>query len=218
LDPCFAGEEVSYTNWFGDARGRSYLAMSYSPLRLASKEVEAALVISHDLTEHELAAEALREAQMKLAHVNRVTTMGQLTAAIAHEVNQPIAAAVTNAQAAVRWLAEEPPDLAEARRALDRIVRDGSRASEVISRTRNLVRKGAPQRDQVDVNETILEVVALTLREAERHGVALQTRLARDLPPVWGDRVQLQQVILNLLTNGIDALRGWDEGSWSARG
>jgi signal transduction histidine kinase len=149
---------------------------------------------------------------MKLAHVNRVTTMGQLSASIAHEVNQPVAAAVTNAQAALRWLGAHPPDLDEARCALDRIVRDGNRASEVISRIRSLVRKGAPRREHVDLNETILEVVALIRREAERYGVALQTRLAGGLPPVWGDRIQLQQVILNLLTNGIDALRGRDEG------
>jgi PAS domain S-box-containing protein len=212
LDRCLAGEEVSYTLWLGSAFGRRYLAISYSPLRMDSKAVEAALVIIHDLTEHELAAEALREAQMKLAHVNRVTTMGQLTASIAHEVNQPVAATVTNAQAALRWLAAQPPDLDEARRALDRIVRDGSRTGEVISRIRSLVRKAPPRTDQVDLNETILEVVALTRREAERHGIALQTRLARDLPPVWGDRIQLQQVILNLLTNGIDALGGLGEG------
>ena len=186
LDRCFAGEEESYTHWLGSAFGRRYLAVSYSPLRLDSKAVEAALVIVRDLTEHDLAAEALREAQMKLAHVNRVTTMGQLTASIAHEVNQPVAAAVTNAQAGLRWLAAHPPDLYEARGALDRIVRDGNRASEVIGRIRNLVRGGPPRRDQVDVNDTILEVVALTRPEAERHRVVLQTRTrARPAARLW---------------------------------
>ena len=119
LDRCFAGEEVSFADWFATPHGRKYRAISYSPLRPDLQRVEAALVIARDLTEHVLASEALREAQMQLAHVNRVTTMGQFTASIAHEVNQPIAAAVTNADAALRWLGCRPPDLQEVRQSLE---------------------------------------------------------------------------------------------------
>src|SRR5207302_8141252 len=130
LDRCFAGEEVGYAGWLPTSLGRRYSAVTYSPLRPESERVEAALVIIRDLTEHMLASEALREAQMELAHVNRVTTMGQLTASIAHEVTQPIASTVTNAQAALRWLDAGPSDLEETRQAIARIVNDGKRAGD----------------------------------------------------------------------------------------
>jgi PAS domain S-box-containing protein len=205
LDRCLAGEEVSYSGWFALPFGRRYLAVTYTPMRPDAERVEAALVISRDLTEHVLASEALREAQMELAHVNRVTTMGQLTASIAHEVNQPIAATLTNAEAALRWLGAQPADLEEVRQALGRIVKDGKRAGDIIGRIRAHIKKVPPQTDRLDINESILEVVALTRSELLRNGVSLQTQLA-DLPLIQGDRVQLQQVMLNLIINAVQAM------------
>jgi PAS domain S-box-containing protein len=214
---CFAGEEVSYAEWFNISFGRRYLAITYSPLRPASERVEAVLVISRDLTEHMLASEALREAQRELAHVNRVTTMGQLTASIAHEVNQPIAATVTNAQAALRWLDARPPNLEETRQAVARIVNDGIRAGDVIDRIRALIKKVPARTDRFDINDAIVDVVALTRSELSSHGVSLQTRFAQGLPLVQGDRVQLQQVILNLIVNAIEAMSGVSEGARELR-
>jgi PAS domain S-box-containing protein len=210
---CFAGEEVSYAEWFNIFLGRRYLAITYSPLRPTSERVEAVLVVSRDLTEHMLASEALREAQRELAHVNRVTTIGQLTASIAHEVNQPIAATVTNAQAALRWLGARPPELEETRQAVARIVNDGIRAGEVVDRIRTLVKKMPVRTDRFDINDAIVDVVDLTRSELSSHGVSLQSRFAQGLPLVQGDRVQLQQVILNLIVNAIEAMSGVSEGA-----
>ena len=177
-----------------------------------------------DLTERKRAeAEAheserrYREVQVELAHANRVTTMGQLTASIAHEVNQPIAAAVTNAQVALRWLGRRPPDLEEVREALDCIVRDGNRAGDVIARIRALIKKAPARKDSLDVNEAIREVIALTRGEAVKNGVSVQTQLASGLPSVQGDRVQLQQVLLNLIMNAIEAMSGVSEGARELR-
>jgi PAS domain S-box-containing protein len=153
-----------------------------------------------------------RKAQLELAHANRVATMGQLTAAIAHEVSQPITAAVTNAQAALRWMSAEPPDFGEVSEALAGIIKEGNRASEVIGRTRALIRKAPPRKDAVSINDAILEVVALTRTEAANNGVSVRTQLAEGLPPVQGDRVQLQQVMLNLILNAIEAMSGVGEG------
>src|SRR5258707_9203413 len=153
LDRCFAGEEVSYADWLTTPLGRRYSAVTYSPLRPESERVEAALVIIRDLTEHMLASEALREAQMELAHVNRVTAMGQLTASIAHEVNQPIAATVINAEAALRWLGAQPPDLKEVREALGLIVEDGTRAGSIIGGIRGLLKNGPPPPACPGINE-----------------------------------------------------------------
>src|SRR5271165_4013420 len=129
-----------------------------------------------------------REVQMELAHANRVATMGQLSASIAHEVNQPIAATVTNAQAAQRWLDRQPPDLEEVRQALGRIVNDGNRAGDVIGRIRDLIKKAPPRKDDLEINETILEVIALTRGEVVKNGVSVRTQLAEGLPFIQGDR------------------------------
>jgi C4-dicarboxylate-specific signal transduction histidine kinase len=151
--------------------------------------------------------EALRLAQSDLAHVNRVTTMGELTASLAHEVNQPIAAAVTDANTCLRWLNRDYPDLEEAREAASRVVKDATRAVEIISRTRLLFKKVNPQWESVDLNEIIREMVALMSGEPARYSISVRTELAADLPQVMGDRVQLQQVLMNLMMNSIDAMK-----------
>jgi C4-dicarboxylate-specific signal transduction histidine kinase len=160
--------------------------------------------------ERKHAEEALREAQSDLARASRVTTMGELTASLAHEVNQPIAAAVTSANGCIRWLSSDAPNLDKARAAAMRIVKDGTRASEIISRIRLLFQKGAPQQELVNVNEILREMILLLRGEATRYSVSLRTELAADLPPVMGDRVQLQQVMMNLIVNGIDAMKAED--------
>ncbi|MGA7863999.1 MAG: ATP-binding protein, partial [Stellaceae bacterium] len=162
-----------------------------------------------DVTERRRA----EEERQALAHANRITTMGQLTASIAHEVNQPIAAVVTNAQAALRWLNMQPSDPEEVRQALDRIVSNGRRAGDVIGRIRALVTKTPPRKDRLDINDTIREVVALTGSELHRNGTSLQTQLADRLPLVRGDRIELQQVMLNLVLNAIEAMSRSHEGS-----
>jgi PAS domain S-box-containing protein len=162
-----------------------------------------------DVTERRRA----EEDRQALAHANRITTMGQLTASIAHEVNQPIAAVVTNAQAGLRWLNMQPPDPEEVRHALCRIVRNGRRAGDVISRIRALVAKAPSRKDRLDINDTIREVIALTGSELRRSGTSLQTQLADGLPLVPGDRIQLQQVMVNLILNAVEAMSGADEGS-----
>jgi C4-dicarboxylate-specific signal transduction histidine kinase len=158
-----------------------------------------------------LASEALREAQTELAYVNRVTTMGQLAASIAHEINQPIAAIVTNAQAALRFVKREPLDLEEVCHAMDQVVLDGKRAGDVIDRIRALIKKVPPRQDAVEINELIREVLALARGELVKHAVSAQTQLSNDLPLIEGDRVQLQQVILNLVMNAVEAMSGTSE-------
>ncbi|MEA2848844.1 MAG: hypothetical protein QOG78_4125, partial [Rhodospirillaceae bacterium] len=172
-----------------------------------------------DLTERKRAeAEAreserrYREMQMEVAHANRVATMGQLTASIAHEVNQPIAGAATNAAAALRWLKARPPDLEEVRQALGRIVKDAHRAGDVIGRIRELIKKAPPRQDRVDMNEAIREVIELTRGEATKNGASVQAALGKGLPPIEGDRVQLQQVVLNLIVNAVQAVGAVAEG------
>jgi PAS domain S-box-containing protein len=165
-----------------------------------------------DLTERKEAEAALGEMQTQLAHANRVATMGQLTASIAHEVNQPIAATVTNAEAALRFLNARQPDLDEVRDALGCIVRDGERAGDVLGRIRALIKGAPPLKEHVQIDVAIREVIELTRSEAMKNGVLVQTELVEDLPPVQGDRVELQQVILNLILNAIEAMSGTNEG------
>jgi signal transduction histidine kinase len=151
--------------------------------------------------------------QAELAHFNRVATVGQLTASIAHEVNQPISAAVINAEAALRWLGAHPPNVDEVRQALTLIAADGKRAGDIISRIRALIKKAPPPKSRFGLNEAVLDVVALVRNEVLRHRVSLQTQLAGDLPQIEGDRIQLQQVILNLIVNAIEAMASLDEGA-----
>jgi PAS domain S-box-containing protein len=166
-----------------------------------------------DVTAARDAQEALHAAQAELAHVNRVTTMGQLTASIAHEINQPITAVVTDASAGLLWLAAQPPDLEEVRDAFDRVIKAGHQAGEVTGRIRALIKKAPPRKGDLEINEAILEVIALTHGELVKNGVSLQTQLAASLPLVQGDKVQLQQVVLNLIINAVEAMSGVSEGS-----
>src|SRR5262249_3575712 len=159
-----------------------------------------------DVTARRQADEALRKAQEELTHVARVMTMGELAASIAHEVNQPLAAIVAEGDACQRWLAASPPKLAEAQESVSCIIRDGSRASGIIKRIRALFRKADTQKVRFDINDAIRAVVALAEGEARRSGVSLRIDLADDPQLVVGDRVQLQQVILNLVVNGVEAM------------
>jgi PAS domain S-box-containing protein len=162
--------------------------------------------------ERKRAEEALQHAQTELSHLTRVTTLGELTASIAHEINQPLAAVLANANASLRWLAGNPPNLDETREAIRRLMRDGKRATEIIGRIRALARKALPEPGWLDLNQAIWEITAMLRGELHRNRVSLQTQLATNLPALWGDRIQLQQVLLNLLMNGIEALRGMDQG------
>jgi len=153
------------------------------------------------------AEDSLRQAQADMAHVNRVTTMGELTASLSHELNQPIAAALTDANTCLRWLMREHPDLEEARAAASRMVKDAARAAEIIKRIRMPFERGPSEQESLAVNEVIREMVLLLRSEASRRSVTILTELAADLPQVMGDRVQLQQVLMNLMINGIDAMK-----------
>ena len=153
----------------------------------------------------------LRQLEADLAHINRVSMMGELAASIAHEVNQPFSGIVSNGSACLRWLSGDPPDVGEVREAVRDIVRDGKRAGEVIARIRALTKRAAPPTEKLDLNETVQEVLALVGDEAKRNSVTIRTRFASNLSPVSGDRVQLQQVILNLVMNAIEAMSAVDD-------
>ena len=170
--------------------------------------------VSTDITAEiraDQAEQALRRAQAELAHVTRVTMLGELTASIAHEINQPLAALIANAEACVSWLARSPPDLDAARRSVEWIVDDANRAGEVMRRVRALAQKTDTDKALLDINELVREAMVLVQRELLRHEISLRMELAPDLPSIYGDRVQLQQVIINLVMNGIEAMQSVDE-------
>jgi len=156
--------------------------------------------------------EAEKQRTLALAHANRVTTMGHLAASIAHETKQPIAAIVTTADAALRWLGAEPPNLGEVRQALGGIIKDAKRAGEVIGRIRGFINKVPPRHDPLDINQAIFEATTLTRNELMRHRIGMEIQLAQELPVVRGDRVQLQQVLLNLIVNAIESMSAVNEG------
>lgn len=168
--------------------------------------LDSVLVTITDITERKHAEEELQKTQAELAHIARVTTMGELTSSIAHEVNQPLAAIVTSGNACLRWLSNDPPNVDEARQTVMRIVNDGHRASEVVGRIRAFFKKTTPQRVKVNINQLIDDVIAMVPSELKRNRVQVRTELADDLPVVAGDQVQLQQVLLNLVINAIEAM------------
>jgi C4-dicarboxylate-specific signal transduction histidine kinase len=160
-----------------------------------------------EITEREAAQEGLNRAQAEIARIARITTMGELTASIAHELNQPLGSIVMSGDACLRWLAAKPPNLDEARQAVEAIIRDGTRASSVLVRIRGLLRRGDRVRERLDVNDVIREVISLLDSELRRNAASLRMELPGKLPPVVVDRVLLQQVILNLIMNSIEAMR-----------
>lgn len=153
-----------------------------------------------------------QKTQVELAHVSRVATMGQLTASIAHEINQPISAALTNADAALNWLAADPPNLDKGRESLHHIVTDCQRAGDIVHRIRAMVRKAPLPKSRLDVNAAVLDVIAMVRSEAVRHGISVQIQLAEDLPQIEGERIQLQQVLLNLILNAVEAMNSLEDG------
>jgi PAS domain S-box-containing protein len=193
-----------------------YVRSTGHPVRDISGALLEYVGTSIDVTERKRAdeeRERLRQVQADLAHLSRVTTMGELTASLAHEIRQPISAAVTNAKTCLRWLGRDEPDVPEACEAASRLVKDVMRAADIIGRISSLFKKGASQRELVDVNELIREMIVLLRVEASRYSISIRTELAEGLPKVTADRVQLQQVFMNLMLNGIDAMKETSGGS-----
>jgi PAS domain S-box-containing protein len=183
------------------------VALTISPMKDAAGRIVGASKLARDITERKRSEEALRQAQADLAHLSRVTTMSELTASLAHEIRQPISAAMTNAKTCLRWLGRDDPNLTEGREAAARVIKDVARAADIISRISLLFKKGALEQELVDVNEVIREMIVLLRSEANRYSISIRTDLAENLPKVMADRVQLQQVFMNLMLNGIDAMK-----------
>ena len=175
--------------------------------------VRRAMREAEEKAERKKAEEALHRAQAELAHINRLTTMGQFTGSIAHEVNQPIAATAANAETALQWLGRDPRILTKSGKPSSSIIKDAHRAGDVIGRIRALIKKVPPILGQLDINEAILEVIALARGEVAKNRVSVQTQLTEDLPTVQGDRVRLQQLILNLVINAMEAMIEVGEGT-----
>jgi signal transduction histidine kinase len=192
-------------------RAEAALRGSERELRDARNELERRVV--ERTGQLRQASEALRETQAELTHVNRVTAMGQLAASITHEVMQPITAGINGAQAALRWLGAEPPNLEEVRQALGYAVNEGNRAIDVIGRIRALIKKAPPRKEVFDIGAAILEIVGLTRGELVKNNISMRTQLTEGLPRIQGDKVQLQQVILNLIINAVEAMSSVPEGS-----
>ena len=207
--------------WEGETRFRHFKTGAEIPVRQriflirepgANRPVAMATIAS-DVTGRRRSDEALRAAQAELAHMARVTTMGEMTASIAHEVNQPLTAVVTSGDAGLRWLNQTPPNVAEARMAMKEMVRQGHRASDVITRIRSLIKKSPPRISIVRINQVIEEVLVLTRQQAAEHGVTLRTELAANIDSISGDSVQLQQVLVNLILNAIEATSARGDGA-----
>ena len=197
------------------ATGYCAFLKACTPLFSSSRDLVEYVGTVVDVTERKRAdeeRERLRQVQADLARIARVTTMGELTASLAHEIKQPISAAVTDAKTCLRWLGRDDPDMAEAREAASRVVKDVMRAADIISSISLLFKKGALQRELVDVNELIREMIVLLRSEASRYSISIRGELANDLPKIMADRVQLQQVLMNLMLNGIEAMKDMGTG------
>jgi len=205
---------ASFISWLnaGQKRAKESLRRARDELDVKVRERTAELEraneqLQSEIAEREAAEEGLIRAQTEIARIARITTMGEFAASIAHELNQPLGSIVTNGDACLRWLAAKPPDLDEARQAVAAIIRDGTRAGSVLVRIRELLSRGERQREPLDINDVIRQVVALSEGELRRNEIALQTEMPEDLPPVVVDRVLLQQVVLNLIINAVEAMR-----------
>ena len=188
------------------------VSVTVSPLRDKSGRVIGASKVARDITARRQTEKMQQALQTQLAHLERVSTLGELTASITHEVNQPLTGIVSSGNACLRWLAEQPPNIERASRSVERVIRDANRAGAVIGRVRALAKKSPPQKVRLDINEAIMDIVALTRREIKQNQIALRTQFSNEIPPVLADRIQLQQVILNLIMNAVDSMSAVGDG------
>jgi signal transduction histidine kinase len=212
-DRAVAGETVIDRHWHRRRDGSLFPVEVHTSL-ISYGGRRFLLMVARDVTDRARAEEQrekLRQLEADLAHIDRVSILGELTASIAHEVNQPLSGIVSSGSACLRWLARDVPDLEEAREAARRIVRDGKRAGEIIARIRALTKKASATREKLDLNETLRQILALVGDEAKRNTVVIRTRFGDDVFPVLGDQVQLQQVVLNLVMNAIEAMSKVDD-------